>query len=818
MTEIAAEWGPPEPLVLDARCVIGQVRDEAMFLVDTQGRVASWNHGVREILGWEAQDWIGQPVLVAYTPDDIDNGVPQAELALAAHAGCADDTRWMRRKNGEHFYALGSMTRISDPQGGLVGFLKTLRDVTANKREEAPLELLVSAGHARAWAENQSASLTAAVEAMADGVLIADLHGVHRCNAAALQLLGVHSLNDLQGDAPELVRRLRLRAAREGPLVAVEALPFVMAGDGRTQVRELWGTRCSDGSDVFLRVAAAPIRIDGRSAGMVAILSDLTQRLQIQQQGEDLSRTQMVLQERDAELRAMVDGIRDYAIFTLDTAGGITSWYRGAEHMKGYSADEAIGQHFSLLFTPEDRERGQAETEMAVAAREGEYTGEGVRMRRDGSRFEAAVVLTALRDDRGELLGFIKLTQDISERRRVEREREAMLRAAERARVEAERASHSKGEFLATISHELRSPLSAILGWAQVLERGGFDPDTVRHGLSAISRNARVQVQLIEDLLDMNRIELGQLRLDVQRIELGAVLASAIDSALPAAGAKGIELRPAFGHEVGSVLGDSARLLQVMGNLLSNAIKFTPSGGHVTISLTRVEGGMQIAVADSGQGFEPAFLAHMFERFQQQDASTTRRHGGLGIGLAIVRHLVALHGGTVLADSPGAGQGATFTVTLPTVETKEGSNNVGTVGTNAGPTRLDGVFVLLVEDAADVRAATARLLEHAGARVLVATGAMEALGLLKRHRPDVLLSDIAMPEVDGYELLRRVRALGPQQGGTIPAAAFTAFTRTEDETRALAAGFQLHLAKPVSEAALTAAVATLARRRHRHAG
>jgi len=808
---MATERGVPDPLVLDAEQVIEQLRDEAMFLIDTQGRIASWNEGVGAILGWQSEDWIGQPVLVAFTPEDVRKGVPQAEMAQAARTGRADDTRWMRRKNGEHFFALGSMTRMSDDQEQPVGFLTAMRDITVSKQAEAELEqLLSSAGQARAWAENQSAALTAAVEAMADGVLIGDLQGIHRCNPAALQLLGVASLQDLQVDAADLGASLRLRPEREGPLLPPHEQPFVMARNGHTQVRELWATRPLDGSEVFIRCAAASIRIEGRSVGMVAVLSDLTQRLKMQQQGDDLSRTQTVLQSRDAQLRVMVDGIRDYAIFTLDTAGCIVSWYLGAEHMKGYTADEAIGQHLSMVFTPEDRASGRADAELAVAVREGAYKGEGVRLRKDGSRFDAAVVLTALRDDRGELLGFIKLTQDISERRRVEREREAMLRDAQAARAEAERVSHSKGEFLATISHELRTPLSAMLGWAQVLERGTFDPETVKHGVSAISRNARIQVQLIEDLLDMNRIELGELRLDLQRIELGGVLAAAIDSAMPAASAKGVELHTAFGAEDASVMGDSARLLQVVGNLLSNAIKFTPPGGQVRITLSRFEGHAQVAVSDNGQGIEPQFLSRLFQRFQQQDATITRRHGGLGIGLAIVRHLVQLHGGDVQAHSLGVGQGSTFTVVLPAVdaEAEQGQAAVAAAVT----LQLDAVSVLLVDDAPDVRAATARLLQKAGAQVVVATSALEALHLLQRKLPDVILSDIGMPDIDGYELLRRVRKLRPEQGGNTPAAAFTAFTaytRPEDVADALAAGYQVHLAKPVSPTALVSAVAAL---------
>ncbi len=812
MDPFATERGEPDALVLQACQVMEQVRDEALFLLDLQGRVASWNQGVGSILGWDEGDWIGQPLQVAFTPEDIRAGVPQAELRQAVQYGQADDSRWMCRKSGERFFALGAITHMRDRQGRAVGFLKALRDLTGPRLAEARLQtLLRGESQARRWAETQAASLTAAIEAIADGVLIADLGGIHRCNAAALELLGVPSLAALQLPAQQLVQTLGLRTERAGPLLPADELPFGARLQERVKVRELWLTRAG-GGEVLVRCAASPIVVDGRFEGTVTVLSDLVERQQLAEQGRALDRVQSELDERQAELRAMVAGVRDYAIFTLDTAGRIASWYLGAELMQGYTTAEAVGMHFGALFTPEDRAAGRPDQEMDIAARTGEYKGDGQRVRKDGSVVDAAVVLTALRDDSGQLLGYIKLTQDISERRRMEREREHVLRDAEAARSEAERASHSKGEFLATISHELRTPLSAILGWAHVLERGVCDTETVKHGLAAISRNAHVQVQLIEDLLDMNRIESGQLRLDVQRIELGGVIASAIDAALPAASAKNIGLRTVFGPDIGPVAGDAARLLQVVGNLLSNAIKFTPSGGQVSVTLSVWQGQAQIAVADTGQGIAPEFLSRMFDRFQQQDATTTRRHGGLGIGLAIVRHLVQMHGGTVQVHSLGPGHGSTFTVRLPAalpataVPAPAGAQQPPP---EPPPVRLDGISVLLVDDEFDGREIATRLLQDAGAHVLAASSAHEALTVLRQQQPDVILSDIGMPGTDGYELMRQVRSLTAGEGGRTPAGAFTAFTRDEDAVQAKAAGYHLHLAKPVAPAALVAAVAEL---------
>lgn len=513
-----------------------------------------------------------------------------------------------------------------------------------------------------------------------------------------------------------------------------------------------------------------------------------------------------VLHERTATLQALLHGVREYAIYTINADGRITSWHRGAELLKGYTAEEAVGMPFAALFTDEDRARGQPQLELQVAAEAGEYTGEGVRVRRDGSLVEVAVVLTALRGPRGELLGFLKLTRDITARRAAERAREDALRASQVARLEAERASQSKGEFLATLSHELRTPLSAILGWTQVLERGVFDPDTLKHGLDAISRNARQQARLIEDLLDMTRIESGQLRLGMQRIELDSVVAAAVDSALPTAAARGLTLVTSLGPGGGRIMGDPSRLQQVVNNLLDNAMKFTPRGGRIDVALTRAGGEAVIAISDSGQGIPADFIGRLFERFQQQDASITRRHGGLGIGLAIVRQLTLLHGGRVEATSEGAGRGACFTVTLPLL-----SDDADARTPAAAPvSRLDGVEVLLVDDERDVRIITALLLQTAGAHVRTAETAAEALQLLRQSPPAVLLSDIGMPGQDGYELIRQVRALPHEEGGGTPAAAVTAYAGRDDRERALEAGYQLHLAKPLSPDALVAAVAQLA--------
>lgn len=403
---------------------------------------------------------------------------------------------------------------------------------------------------------------------------------------------------------------------------------------------------------------------------------------------------------------------------------------------------------------------------------------------------------------------------------RASEERLKLLESERFARTQAERMSAMKDEFLAVLSHELRTPLSAILGWAQVMRhRAGNANADLAKGLEIIERNARAQTQLIEDLLDMSRIVSGKLRLEVQAISPHGFIEAAIESVRPAASAKGIRLDVLLDSSAGPIAGDAGRLQQVMWNLLSNAIKFTPRGGRVQVLLERVNSQIEISVADTGSGIHPDFLAHVFERFRQADASTTRKHGGLGLGLAIVKHLAELHGGSVLATSPGENRGATFTIKLPLMaahradgETRlhPGAESLGAVDFKA--LDLGGLTLVVVDDEPDARLLVARVLEECGARVFAASGAAEALELVERERPAVLVTDIGMPDVDGFQLLRMVRALGEARGGRVPAIALTAFARSEDRTRALSAGFLVHLSKPVEPSELVATIASVAGR------
>jgi len=414
-----------------------------------------------------------------------------------------------------------------------------------------------------------------------------------------------------------------------------------------------------------------------------------------------------------------------------------------------------------------------------------------------------------------------ELSLYINELKRSEEEREKILLREQAARSEAEAANRIKDQFLATLSHELRTPLTAIIGWAGLLRSTELNSELRGQALETVERNARTQAQLIDDLLDVSRIVSGKLLLDVKEIELDKVVTSAINVVRPAADAKAIRIT--YEREAGKsfITGDAARLQQIVWNLLSNAVKFTPEGGAVGIRLERVGSHIKLSVSDTGKGIAANFLPHVFDRFRQADSTTTRNYGGLGLGLAIVRHLVELHGGTVSAESGGEGQGATFSTTFPllAVSTEMQSGEATAGGGDAGEGRashsrseLAGLRVLVVDDEPDTRQVISAVISKSGAEVKTCASVPEAFETLKMWKPDILMSDIGMPDEDGYSLIRKVRSLSAESGGLIPAAALTAYARDDDRDRALAAGFQMHVAKPIGSKELISVVAGLAGR------
>ena len=531
---------------------------------------------------------------------------------------------------------------------------------------------------------------------------------------------------------------------------------------------------------------------------------------------ETSRRTLRATVDREA---GMVDEVVDYAIFLCAPDGEATSWNAGAQRIFGYAEQEIVGRSGTMLFTPEDQAAGVPEKELAEAAREGRASDDRWMMRKDGTRFFASGTTTALRDEAGALRGFTKVCRDLTEAKRHEEERERLLERERTARQEADAANRLKDEFLAIVSHELRTPLAAILLWSRMLRGTEATEEQMTEGLHNIEQSAKAQQQLVEDLLDVSRMTSGRLRLDVRDTDLAAVVGAAVDAVGPMADARGVSLKSSIDPGAGVVRADPDRVQQIVWNLMTNAVKFTPAGGTVSLRLMQRGERMRIEVADTGQGIEPAFLPHVFEAFRQGEDPSTRRHGGLGLGLAIARQLAELHGGTIRADSPGLGAGSTFTVELPlsTVPAPVGATvggapppRVGGAGTFTADHVLRGARVLLVEDEAATRKVIQWLLEQSGAVVTGAASAEEALARLS-YGPaayDLLLTDIAMPGMDGYALIRRVRESEREQPNRppLPAVALTAYAREDDRAVALAAGFNAHLPKPVEPEDLLATI------------
>jgi PAS domain S-box-containing protein len=517
-------------------------------------------------------------------------------------------------------------------------------------------------------------------------------------------------------------------------------------------------------------------------------------------------------------LSALVESADD-AIITKTLEGKITSWNRGAERMFGYTAEEAIGQPVTMLI-PEDHIDEEPTIIARLRAGERIEHYETVRIRKDGTALDISLTVSPIRDANNKIVGASKIARDISQRKHAERTLQEQSEANERLYREAQESGRLKEEFLATISHELRTPLNAILGWARIMRTGKLKEEETKKALETIERNARAQAQLIDDLLDVSRIITGKLRMDVRPIDPNGFIEAAIDAVNPAAEAKGIRVQKIMDTGIVTVPGDPIRLQQVIWNLLSNAIKFTPRGGNVQVRMERVDSHLQIVVADSGQGIPQEFLPHVFDRFRQIDQSSTRQHGGLGLGLALVRHLVELHGGSVAATSPGPGQGSTFTIVLPVVPIYHVNAN----GVQVHPTArtllpsadycasLEGLMILIVDDEHDTRELLRTSLSECGAEVTVAGSVAEAFAAFEASIPDILISDIGMPDVDGYELIRRLRELPLEGGGKVPAIALTAYARVEDRLKALRAGFQMHVPKPVELAELVTVVASVAGR------
>ena len=528
-------------------------------------------------------------------------------------------------------------------------------------------------------------------------------------------------------------------------------------------------------------------------------------------------RDNSTLRTSEIRYRRLFESARD-GILILDAATlRITDVNPFMMELLGYSREEFLGRQLWEIGLFSDKAASkQAFRELQ---RKGYLRYENLPLQTtDGARREVEFVSNVYEEDGHQVLQCN--IRDITERKQAEEERRLLLASAQAARAEADAANGIKDQFLATVSHELRTPLSAILGWAQMVASGKLDEQESKRAVETILRNARAQKEIIDDLLDISRIITGKLRLDICSVEISRMIEAVVEGMRPAADTKRIHLEISIDSGTGPISGDPERLQQIVWNLLSNAIKFTSEGGRVGVRLERNDSQVEITISDTGQGIDPELLLHVFDRFRQFDSSSRRRHGGLGLGLSIVRQLVELHGGTVTAESPGAGAGTTFKVVLPVtivpadISDREETSQSGierSISTNPQPA-LNGVRVLVVDDERDSRELVAAALKVDGAEVVCLESAIEALEEMERRPLDVLLSDIGMPEMDGYWLIKKVRQLPAESGGRIPAAALTAYAGVEDRRRVLLAGYQMHIPKPIEPAELTSIVASLAKR------
>jgi len=745
---------------------------DAVIVTDQGGKVAFMNAVAQNLTGWENDEGVHRPVeevfCIVHEQSRQTLASPVREVLKTGSVVELSNHSILLTKSGLEYPVNDSAAPIKDEKGNILGVVLVFRDITDRKR-----------------ADLTAHQLAAIVESSDDAIISQTLGGIITTwNRGAEKIYGYKASEVIGRPVSILI-----------PPERTDEVPNMLERLKQREPVEHYETvrKTKEGRLIDVSLTLSPI-FDGEGTlvGASKIARDITDR----QRAESES----------SYLAAIVESSED-AIISKTLGSIITSWNKSAEELFGYSAEEAIGQNIALIIP---LERHGEETEIIRTLQRGERLDhfETVRQRKDGKLLDISLTISPIRDRSGRIVGASKIARDISDRKRLEREREDLLQREHAARTKAEEANRIKDEFLATVSHELRTPLNAILGWATLLSDAKLDSETMERALAIIKRNAQTQSQIINDILDVSRIVSGRLRLNVSTLDLAPIIEMAVETVRPAAEAKGLKLLSSIDANIPRIFGDPDRLQQVVWNLLSNAIKFTPTGGQVEVRVRTLNRRVEISVSDTGQGISQEFLPHVFDRFRQADSSTTRLHGGLGLGLAIVHHLVELHGGTVRADSAGEGAGSTFTVQLqPAVAHRPGAlrGDIGTVASENAP-NLKGLTILVVDDEPDAREIISAMLEQYGADVKSAGSVSQAFDILLHGSPHVLVSDIGMPENDGYDLIRQVRSRGIQ----IPAVAVTAHAMSEDRLKALSAGYQVHVAKPVDSVELGIVVASLA--------
>jgi len=741
-------------------------------------RVLRWSPAAQRLFGWKAEEVLGKHFSdwEFVVPEDIDvvNQVGQRQNQGQEKHAISRNRNYT--KLGTILHCEWYNSALYSESGKLISVLSLVLDVTvatriqeALRKSEAQYRLLFESNPQAMWVYDLTTLRFLAV------------------NEAAINHYGYSRAEFLD------MTIMDIRPPEDVKLLA----DYLAGGNPELDHAGEWRHRKKDGTVINVAITSNRVSFGGRAAEFV-LAHDITER----------KKAETALRISEDRYRDLVDNSHEL-ICTHDLEGRVLSVNPWAARVLGYPRESLIGMNIRDGLLPEYRE--QFDEYLNTVKTEGSARGV-MKVRTASGETRLWEYYNTLRTEGVEKPIVRGMAHDATERRQA-------LKREQEARLEAEAANRVKDEFLSTLSHELRTPLTAIMGWSDLLLHDEVAPRKRRQAIETIARNANSQCQLINDLLEVSRIITGKLRLEFAACDLESVIQAAANSINPTAEAKGVRLQVLLEPHAGPVLGDRERLQQIVWNLLSNGVKFTRAGGLVQVKLQRIDSQVEIVVTDTGVGINSDFLPHVFERFRQADGSTTRTYGGLGLGLAIVRHLVELHGGTAWAESAGAGQGSTFTVRFPSMIAAEQhvgpSLSVPAVFEADSRDRkriLRGMRVLVVDDEFDARALLTTMLERSGAQVLAVSSTREALESMDKWKPDVLIADIGMPVEDGYSLIRKVRALPGDRGGQTPALALTAYARTEDRIRALSEGYQVHLAKPVDRIELATVISTLGQR------
>lgn len=735
--------------------LVESVSDYAIFILDPAGYITTWNSGAALIKGYSATEAIGKHFSIFYPPDDAAIGKCDRELEVALRDGRFEEEGWLLRKDGTRLWANVIITPLRDRDGTLIGFAKVTRDLTERRA-----------------AHEETKRFQLLVESVKDyAIFILDPQGkIATWNSGAARIKG-YSANEAIGKHFSIFYPRDDVAAGKCDRELEAALR-----DGRFE-EEGWRLR-QDGTRLWANVTITALKdLDGKLIGFAKVTQDLTER---RAANEEAKRFQL-----------LVESVRDYAIFILDPQGRIATWNSGAERIKGYSAREAIGRHFSIFYPAAEVDDGKCEMELDVARRDGRFEEEGWRLRKDGTRLWANVIITALRDPDGKLVGFAKVTRDLTERRASEVERLRLAKAQEGER--------RNQEFLAIMGHELRNPLAPMVtALHRIRLRGGRNCDTE---IAVLGRQLSQMTRLVDDILDASRFLRSEVRLQRESLNLGDVLANAVEVAGHLLESKRQDLILDLDQEELRVDGDRERLTQVFGNILSNAAKYTDRGGKITLSARVESSAVVVAIEDNGIGIAPELLPQVFNLFTQAEQGIDRREGGLGIGLSVARSLVLEHGGSVVAESAGLGHGSRFTVTLPRlVETAERKSVMPPVMPAKGASRR----VLVVDDNQDAAEMMALCLRDVGHEVHLAFDGLDAVESASQLALDLIVLDIGLPGLDGFQVAERIREI--EACAKIPLVALTGYARDVDRHRSTEAGFSVHLTKPVDMARLLSIV------------